>query len=156
MLIGAATASKEGFMALLPVLALTGLAALARPWRSAAGCSPPAVLAPKFSRLNPISGLGKIFSMQGPIALGMSILKTLVVGGLAGWAMWTPQGPRCSGSSRSRSSLALAETMHLIVVCCGMAIAGLFLVAALDVPVPTLDAREETAHEQGRSEARAP
>jgi flagellar biosynthetic protein FlhB len=90
-------------------------------------------LSPNFGRLNPISGLGKIFSSQGPIALGMSILKTLVVGGLAGWAMWHRK-EEVLGLVTKPLSLALADAMHLIVVCCGMAIAGLFLVAALDVP----------------------
>jgi len=91
------------------------------------------VLSPKFSRLNPISGLGKIFSIQGPIALGMSILKTLVVGGLAGWAMWIRKD-QVLGLVTKPLSLALADAMHLLVVCCGTAIAGLFLVAAVDVP----------------------
>jgi flagellar biosynthetic protein FlhB len=47
--------------------------------------------------------------------------------------MWTRKA-EVLGLVTKPLSLALAETMHLIVVCCGMAIAGLFLVAALDVP----------------------
>ena len=63
----------------------------------------------------------------------MSMLKTMVVGGLAGWGMWTRKD-EVLGLVTKPLSLALADTMHLIVVCCTMAIAGLFLVAALDVP----------------------
>ena len=133
MLIGAAEAGKEGFMALAPVLALTGLAAVTAPMALGGWLLSTKPLAPNFGRLNPISGLGKIFSSQGPIALGMSILKTLVVGGMAGWAMWRRKD-EVLGLVTKPLSLALADTMHLIVVCCGMAIAGLFLVAALDVP----------------------
>ncbi|SAL28494.1 flagellar biosynthesis protein FlhB [Caballeronia udeis] len=133
MLIGATAAGKEGFMALAPVLALTGLAALGAPLALGGWLLSTKAMAPNFSRLNPISGLGKIFSSQGPIALGMSILKTLVVGGLAGWAMWTRKD-EVLGLVTKPLDLALADTMHLLVVCCGMAIAGLFLVAAVDVP----------------------
>jgi flagellar biosynthetic protein FlhB len=93
MLIGAAAAGKEGFMALLPVLALTGLAAICAPMALGGWLLSTKPMAPNFSRLNPISGL---------------VTKPL--------------------------SLALADAMHLLIVCCGMAIAGLFLVAALDVP----------------------
>jgi flagellar biosynthetic protein FlhB len=133
MLIGASAASKEGFFALVPVLALTALAAVCAPMALGGWLLTTKPLAPNFGRLNPISGLGKIFSSQGPIALGMSILKTLVVGGLAGWAMWHRK-EEVLGLVTKPLSLALADAMHLIVVCCGMAIAGLFLVAALDVP----------------------
>ncbi|KQR83368.1 flagellar biosynthetic protein FlhB [Burkholderia sp. Leaf177] len=133
MLIGAAAASKEGFFALFPVLALTGLAAVIAPMALGGWLLTTKPLSPNFGRLNPISGLGKIFSSQGPIALGMSILKTLVVGGLAGWAIWHRK-EEVLGLVTKPLSLALADAMHLIVVCCGMAIAGLFLVAALDVP----------------------
>jgi flagellar biosynthesis protein FlhB len=133
MLIGASAAGREGFMALLPVLALTGLAALGAPLALGGWLLSTQAMGPKFSRLNPISGLGKMFSVQGPIALGMSLLKTLVVGGLAGWAMWTRKD-EVLGLVAKPLNLALADAMHLLVVCCGTAIAGLFLVAAVDVP----------------------
>ncbi|CDY78356.1 Flagellar biosynthesis protein FlhB [Caballeronia glathei] len=133
MMIGAANAGKEGFLALLPVLALTGLAALAAPMALGGWLLTTKPFSPNFGRLNPAKGLGRIFSVQGPIMLGMSLLKTLVVGGMAGWAMWSRK-EQVLGLLTKPLSLALADTMHLIVVCCGMAIAGLFLVAALDVP----------------------
>ena len=133
MLIGAASAAREGFMALLPVLALTALAAVCAPLALGGWLLNTGPMTPKFSRLNPATGLGRIFSIQGPIALGMSILKTLVVGGLAGWGMWSRKD-QVLGLVTKPLHLALADAMHLIVVCCGMAIAGLFLVAAFDVP----------------------
>ncbi|AQG99930.1 flagellar biosynthesis protein FlhB [Burkholderia sp. KK1] len=133
MMIGAANASKEGLFAVLPVLLLSGFAALAAPMALGGWLITTKPLAPNFGRLNPISGLGKIFSMQGPVQLGMSVLKTVVVGGLAGWAIWSRKA-EVLGLLTKPLSLALADAMHLIFVCCGMAIAGLFLVAAVDVP----------------------
>ncbi|AET90458.1 flagellar biosynthesis protein FlhB [Caballeronia cordobensis] len=133
MMIGAANASKEGLFAVLPVLLLSGFAALAAPMALGGWLITTKPLAPNFGRLNPISGLGKIFSMQGPVQLGMSVLKTVVVGGMAGWAIWSRKA-EVLGLLTKPLSLALADAMHLIFVCCGMAIAGLFLVAAVDVP----------------------
>jgi flagellar biosynthesis protein FlhB len=133
MLIGAATAGREGLLAITPVLALTGLAALAAPMALGGWLITTKPLVPNFGRLNPIKGLGKLFSSQGPIMLGMAVLKAILVGGLAGWAMWARKDEVLSLLTKP-ISLALAEAMHLLVVCCGMAIAGLFLVAAIDVP----------------------
>ncbi len=133
MMIGAGAASHEGFLALLPVLAMTVLAAVAAPMALGGWLLTTQPLTPNFGRLNPIAGLGKIFSIQGPVALVMSILKTLVVGGLAGWGMWSHK-EEVLGLVTKPLTLALADTMHLITVCCGMAIGGLLLVAAIDVP----------------------
>jgi flagellar biosynthetic protein FlhB len=133
MLIGAGVAGREGLYALLPVLAFTGAAALLAPmalggWQlSAKG------LEPKFNRLNPIAGLGKIFSINGPIQLGMSLAKTLVVGGIGGTAIWNRREEILALATQPLQ-LALANTVHLIAVCCGMTVAGMFVVAAMDVP----------------------
>lgn len=133
MMIGAANASKEGLFAVLPVLLLTAFAALAAPMALGGWLITTKPLAPNFGRLNPVSGLGKIFSMQGPVQLGMSVLKTIVVGGMAGSAIWSRKA-EVLGLLTKPLDLALADAMHLIFVCCGMAIGGLFLVAAIDVP----------------------
>jgi flagellar biosynthetic protein FlhB len=133
MLIGAGAAGREGLFALLPILGLTGAAALLSPmalggWQlSAKG------LEPKFNRLNPIEGIGKIFSINGPIQLGMSIAKTLVVGVIGGTAIWQRREEILALATQP-IDIALANTMHLIAVCCAMTVAGMLVVAALDVP----------------------
>ncbi|MFM0225951.1 flagellar biosynthesis protein FlhB [Paraburkholderia dipogonis] len=133
MMIGAGVASREGFYALLPILGFTGAAALFAPmalggWQlSAKG------LEPKFNRLNPIAGLGKMFSINGPIQLGMSLAKTLVVGVIGGTAIWNRREEILALATQPLH-LALANTVHLIAVCCGMTVAGMFVVAAMDVP----------------------
>lgn len=133
MLSAAGSASLEGFAALLPILALTGVAALLAPMALGGWLISSKTFELKFDRLNPISGLGRIFSIQGPIQLGMSFAKTLVVGGIGGIAI-----------SRSKDELlalatqplrvALPDALHLIAVCCGTTVAGMLVVAALDVP----------------------
>nr|WP_239008119.1 flagellar biosynthesis protein FlhB [Burkholderia anthina] len=133
MLSAAGSASAEGFAALLPLLALTGLAALAAPMALGGWLISQKTFELKFDRLNPISGLGRIFSIQGPIQLGMSLAKTLVVGGIGGIAIWRSKD-ELLGLATQPLGAALADALHLVAVCCGTTVAGMLVVAALDVP----------------------
>jgi len=133
MLIGAGVDGMQALHALVPILALTGGAALLSPlalggWHVSAGA-----FDPKFSRLDPVAGLGRIFSINGPIQLGMSLAKTLVVGGVGGVSVWNRREQILALATQPLHE-ALANAVHLIAVCCGMTVAGMFLVAALDVP----------------------
>ncbi|KXU89640.1 flagellar biosynthetic protein FlhB [Paraburkholderia monticola] len=133
MLIGAGAASREGLYALLPILAFTGLAALLAPMALGGWLLSTKALEPKFGRLNPIEGLSRMFSINGPIQLGMSLAKTLVVGVIGGTAIWT-RHEQLLALATQPLHLALANSVHLIAVCCGTTVAGMFVVAALDVP----------------------
>ncbi|MGR3910955.1 flagellar biosynthesis protein FlhB [Burkholderia sp. SR8] len=133
MLSAAGTASAEGFAALLPILALTGLAALLAPMALGGWLISQKTFELKFDRLNPIAGLGRMFSIQGPIQLGMSLAKTLVVGGIGGIAIWRSKDELLGLATQPLGS-ALADAMHLVAVCCGTTVAGMLVVAALDVP----------------------
>jgi flagellar biosynthesis protein FlhB len=133
MLIGAGVASREGLYALAPLLALTGLAALLAPMALGGWLLSSKSLEPKFSRLNPVTGLGRIFSINGPIQLGMSLAKTIVVGLIGGLAIWNRREEILSLATQPMHA-ALAHAGHLIAVCCAMTVAGMFVIAALDVP----------------------
>ncbi|MDN7880300.1 flagellar biosynthesis protein FlhB [Burkholderia aenigmatica] len=133
MLSAAGSASLEGFAALLPLLALTGLAALLAPMALGGWLISQKTFELKFDRLNPISGLGRIFSIQGPIQLGMSLAKTLVVGGIGGIAIWRSKDELLALATQPLG-VALPDALHLVAVCCGTTVAGMLVVAALDVP----------------------
>jgi flagellar biosynthesis protein FlhB len=133
MLSGAGVAAREGLLAVMPVLALTGVAALLAPMALGGWLISTKSLEPKFSRLNPITGLGRIFSVNGPIQLGMSLAKTLVVGGIGGFAVWNHR-EEVLGLVTQTPVRALGDAFHLIAVCCGTTVAGMLVVAGLDVP----------------------
>nr|WP_241021378.1 flagellar biosynthesis protein FlhB [Burkholderia sp. Ac-20344] len=133
MLSAAGSASLEGFAALLPILALTGVAALLAPMALGGWLISQKTFELKFDRLNPISGLGRIFSIQGPIQLGMSLAKTLVVGGIGGIAIWRSKDELLALATQPLG-VALPDALHLVAVCCGTTVAGMLVVAALDVP----------------------
>ncbi len=133
MLSGAGVAAREGLYAVAPVLAFTGLAALLAPMALGGWLISTKSIEPNFNRLNPITGLGRIFSLNGPIQLGMSFAKSLVVGGIGGLAVWSHRDEVLSLAMQPLSR-AFAHAFHLVAVCCGTTVAGMFVVAAIDVP----------------------
>lgn len=48
----------------------------------------PSRLAPDISRLNPISGFGRIFSLSGAVRLGFGLIKIVLVAGIAVWSLY--------------------------------------------------------------------
>ncbi|PMS37791.1 flagellar biosynthetic protein FlhB [Trinickia symbiotica] len=133
MLIGAGTASREGVIAVAPVLALTALAALLAPMALGGWLLSSNVLQFKPERLSPIAGIGRIFSINGPIQLGMSIAKTLVVGVIGVLAVLHHKNEILALPSEPMLK-AIGHSLSLVAVCCGTTVAGMFVIAAMDVP----------------------
>lgn len=46
-------------------------------------------VSPDFSRVNPATGLGRIFSLTGTARLGFGLFKVLVIAGVAGLVIWS-------------------------------------------------------------------
>ncbi|WP_233146226.1 flagellar biosynthesis protein FlhB [Pigmentiphaga sp. NML080357] len=91
-------------------------------------------LGPDFSRLSPLKGFGRIFSLAGLGELGKSLLKVVVLGGVAAMLVWhgaqawlalvlpsPPQALAELGDMLSNHALVLAG--------------ALFVIAAADVPL---------------------
>jgi flagellar biosynthesis protein FlhB len=90
-------------------------------------------LAPKFDRLNPVTGLGRIFGMQGLSELVKALLKLVVVGAIAaaaGW--WLMQDMLALGSMAPAA--AVARAAYLLALALLLMSAGLIVVAAVDAP----------------------
>jgi flagellar biosynthetic protein FlhB len=90
-------------------------------------------LAPKFDRLNPVTGLGRIFGMQGLSELVKALLKLVVVGAIAaaaGW--WLMQDMLALGSMAPAAGIARAA--YLLALALLLMSAGLIVVAAVDAP----------------------
>ncbi|WP_298668609.1 flagellar biosynthesis protein FlhB [uncultured Sphingomonas sp.] len=94
----------------------------------------PSLLAPKASRINPASGLKRIFGPNGLIELGKSLLKVVLLGSIGAWLLMS--------SSRTMFGLASSDIevavgslggtlTHILIV---MAL-GLVAIAMVDVPV---------------------
>ena len=121
--------------------------------------------APKGSRLNPLSGLKRMFGPQGLVELGKGVLKLALLGGLAAWWAW----------DRVADLLALGDgglTAQLLLgwdAFTGLLLAlsvGLGLIALVDVPIQlarrsrrlmmtSQDVKDETKQAEGAPEKRA-
>jgi flagellar biosynthesis protein FlhB len=133
MLIGAGNAGREGLLAVAPILALTALAAVCAPMALGGWLLSPKVFEFKFERLDPVAGVGRIFSINGVIQLGMSLAKTLLVGIIGSAAVWHRKA-EILGLATEPLHKALGHGLSIVAACCATTVAGMFVIAALDVP----------------------
>lgn len=106
-------AMHEAMALFWPVAMATVLAALAAPILLGGINFSAEALQPKFERLDPIEGLGRIFAMRGLVELGKSLLKLLLIGAvlimvLKNWQddlMGTGRGDVDAGMVRAMSLL---------------------------------------------------
>ncbi len=119
--------------ALLPVLLMMLVAALVAPMLLGGWLLSAQSLAPNFSKLNPIAGIGRMFSVESLAELAKTLLKSLLVGGVAWWVIADDLGA-IMGLMREPAHAALPHTLHLVAVSCALIIASLLLVAGIDVP----------------------
>jgi flagellar biosynthetic protein FlhB len=91
-------------------------------------------LMPDFSRLNPLTGIGRMFSSRGLGELGKSLLKVIVLGGLGGLLFWRGNTDKMSliAGTQPSAIAALGGMLRfdMLIMAC-----GLFIIAAADVPL---------------------
>jgi len=133
MMTQAGTVIVHGLQALMPLMGMMLIAALLAPMMLGGWLLSGAALAPKFSKLNPVAGIGRMFSTETLAELFKTILKSLLVGGVAWWVL-SSQLPYIMGLMNEPVNSALSHTLRLVVVCCALIIASLLLVAGVDVP----------------------
>jgi flagellar biosynthetic protein FlhB len=127
------TSGARALWIVLPILGATFCAALAAPiaiggWNFSAGA-----LVPQFSRLNPVNGMGRVFSTRGLVELGKGLAKVGVVG-VTAWVLLRGLTPQLMGLSSEPLNNAIGHSAALagyalLVLTCGLAI-----IAGFDVP----------------------
>lgn len=133
MLVQAGSTILHALQALAPLLAAMLVAALVAPMLLGGWLLSAKSLAPKFSKLNPIAGIGRMFSTETLAELGKTIVKSLLVGGVAWWVI-SRNLPEIMALISEPVHEALAHTLRLVVNSCALIIASLLLVAGIDVP----------------------
>jgi len=75
-------------VAFLPFLGFVALAAVVTPFVLSGWNFTFKPLAPAFSKLNPMTGIKRVFSVNGLVELVKALLKSLLIGGVAAWVIW--------------------------------------------------------------------
>ncbi len=125
----------------------------------------PQNLKPKGSRLNPMKGAKKIVGKQGLIELFKSILKLLLLGGLA-WLWADANLVTIINLGRGDLAVQLAVAWDSVVVLISLLALGLFVVAVIDWPIQFIqqlnrlkmtfqEVRDESKQAEGSPEMRA-
>lgn len=97
----------------------------------------PSNIKPKPSKLNPVSGLKRIFGLQGVIELGKSLLKLALLGTIAWW--WISANlPKLLGLGRGDIEAQLGFAWDAMTTLVAMLVAGLFVIALVDYPLQQL------------------
>ncbi len=93
----------------------------------------PQSLRPKFSKLNPVSGFKRMFSLKGLLELLKSILKFLLIGGVTVWVLWADADDFVAlGAGDARE--AISQVFALLGSGALLLASTLLVLAAIDVP----------------------
>lgn len=133
MLAQSAASSWEVLQGLLPLFAVLLVAALAGSVLLGGLLLSSKSLAPKLERLNALKGVKRMFSMQALIELVKAFAKSLLVGGVAAWAIWTRRDTILA-LLNAPTAAALAEALGTVARICTTIIAALLFIVLLDVP----------------------
>jgi flagellar biosynthetic protein FlhB len=123
----------QGLLLLLPMLGLMMLAAFVAPLFLGGWLFSTEALAPKLSRLNPVQGIGRLFSSQSLAELGKTIAKSLLIGSVATTVLWNAL-PQLLDLLREPAAVAMPAALAVVGWTCVLVSASLLLVALIDVP----------------------
>ncbi len=129
----AATELLHALIACAPVFGLTMVAALAAPLALGGWNLSFEALAPDFSRLDPISGFGRLFSARAGVELGKALAKVAVVG-TAAYLVLRDEAPQFLALGSEPLAVALAQAVALASDALLIMAGTLGLIAAVDVP----------------------
>jgi len=93
----------------------------------------PKAFQPKPQKLNPASGLKRIFGMQGLIELVKSMAKVALIGSIGFYLLWQRMDA-IRGMSRSDIHSAIGELGSIFILVALLLAGSLFIVAGIDVP----------------------
>lgn len=122
-------------------------------------------LAFKGSRINPLSGLKRMFGMQGLIEIGKGLLKVSVLGAIA-YAWWQYSAAELAGLGRGNLAGQLSLAWNSITSLVFSLAAGLVVIAMIDFPLQWIqqqkrlkmslqDMRDENKESEGSPEMKA-
>ena len=124
---------SEAVLMLMPLFAVLLLASVAGPLMLGGFVVAPKVLRLDPTRMDPLKGLERMFSVHGLAELVKAILKAGLVGGVGSWVMWMQSDMLFSLLSQPLTT-GMNSFAQLVLVSALLITASLALLALLDVP----------------------
>ncbi len=124
----------DALMICAPLFAVTVIAALVTPLAVSGWSFAPSALVPKFERISPVAGFGRMFSTRGLTELAKAILKATLIGGVACLVLWQARDKMLDLAGQPFES-AIGELGNLVVVSVFSVAAVMVLIVAFDIPV---------------------
>jgi flagellar biosynthetic protein FlhB len=114
---GAASWAQGFADALGPLLALIGGLSLAASFATGGFVFALQKLSPDLSQISPSHGLGQMFSRQGMIETGKSLLKFIVIGGVGALMIWrgAPRIEALAGASHPSGGLVIGLCLQMLI-----------------------------------------
>ena len=123
----------DAALSIAPLLGVLFVVALVAPMLLSGWLVSSKSLTPDFSRLNPVKGLGNIFSLHGLAELAKAIAKVVLIVGIAVWVV-LGQTEATMGLATEPLPAAMVHGSRILGLCFLAVVGSLALIAALDVP----------------------
>ena len=95
-------------------------------------------LQPKFSKMNPVSGIARMFSRTALVELAKAIGKSILVGGIAAWVIWYNKDAVMALGTQAATA-SIPQMGHLVGASFMMIVGAMLLIVAIDVPFQLWD-----------------
>ncbi|WP_077001329.1 flagellar biosynthesis protein FlhB [Variovorax sp. KK3] len=125
--------AMKALVALAPLMGIFMVAALVAPLMLGGWLFSTQAIGPKFDKLNPIAGLGRLFSAQSLAELFKALAKSLLIGGVA-WMVIMGGIEEVNALMAQSERAALPQMIMLVARNCALIVAALLLIALIDVP----------------------
>jgi flagellar biosynthetic protein FlhB len=133
MLVRFADLTLEALLTVAPLIMALVIAALAAPFFLGSWNFSLKALNPDLNRLNPVKGLGRLISWSGLLELLKAVAKSLLVGGVAIWVLWSERYDLLALFGQSVEA-GLSSAGHMINYSFLVIVAAMILIVAVDVP----------------------
>lgn len=123
----------DALLTMMPLFGVLMVAAIAAPVLMGGFVFAPKMLGLKLERMNPIQGIGRMFSMHGLAELVKSLLKAAVVGLMGVYAVWR-EHEHIFGLTGEAVEAAVPDFLEMVLFATLLIIMGLAILALIDVP----------------------
>ncbi|HFD80867.1 MAG TPA: flagellar type III secretion system protein FlhB [Gammaproteobacteria bacterium] len=155
----------QALQLMVPFLIVMLLVAVAAPIALGGWSFSTEALGFKFDKLNPLSGLKKIFALRGTVELLKALAKFLLIGTVGGLLLWHFL-PQLMGLGREEVHAGLAHVGNILSTSFIWLSASLVVIAAIDVPfqlwehaknlkMTRQEVRDENKNIEGKPEVKA-